>query len=132
MAVAIRLRRMGRKKKPFYRMVVAHKANPQRGKFVDDLGYYDPMKEPAEVIINEEKALMWLGRGAEPTDTARNLLSKQGILKKFHELKYPPKNAPVQIEEDETKPEEEEAEPVKEVEQERGETETAEQSDDEQ
>ena len=49
MAVAIRLRRMGRKKKPFYRMVVAHKANPQRGKFVDDLGYYDPMKEPAEV-----------------------------------------------------------------------------------
>ena len=132
MAVSIRLKRMGRKKKPFYRLVVAHKSNPQGGNFVDDLGYYDPIEDPAEVSINEEKALMWLERGAEPTETARSLLSKQGILKKFHELRYPPKNAPAQIEEDETKPEEEEAKPVKEVEQERGETETAEQSDDEQ
>ncbi len=85
MALAIRLRRMGRKKKPFYRVIVADKREPRQGRLVDDLGYYNPMTDPAQVQINEEKALIWLKNGAEPTETARSLLSKAGILKKFHE-----------------------------------------------
>jgi small subunit ribosomal protein S16 len=100
LAVSIRLRRTGRKKRPFYRVVVAHKSNPMPGKFIDDLGYYDPMGESAEVSINEEKALMWLERGAEPTRTVRSLLSKRGVLKKRHEQKYPPSKDKA-IEEDE-------------------------------
>ena len=76
---------MGRKKKPFYRVVVADERNPRQGKFVDNLGYYDPMKEPAQIQIDEEKALTWLKEGAKPTETARSLLSKIGILQKFHE-----------------------------------------------
>ncbi len=106
MAVSIRLRRMGRKKRPFYRVVVAHKSNPMQGKSIDDLGYYNPMGEAAEVSINEEKALMWLERGAEPTRTVRSLLSKAGILKKRHELKYSPSEDKA-TEEDETQPAEE-------------------------
>lgn len=101
MAVSIRLRRMGRKKRPFYRVVVAHKSNPMQGKSIDDLGYYDPMGETAEVNIDEEKTLMWLERGAEPTRTVRNLLSKAGILKKRHEQKYSPHKDKA-VEEDET------------------------------
>lgn len=101
MAVSIRLRRTGRKKRPFYRVVVAHKSNPMPGRFIDDLGYYDPMGETAEVSINEEKALMWLEKGAEPTSAVRSLLSKAGILKKRHEQKYSPRNDKA-IEEDET------------------------------
>ena len=84
MAVSIRLRRMGRKKKAFYRIVVADERNPRQGLFIDDLGYYDPMLEPAQVEINEEKALTWLKQGAKPTDTVRTLLSKAGILRKIH------------------------------------------------
>ena len=106
MAVSIRLRRMGRKKRPFYRVVVAHKSNPMEGKSIDDLGYYDPMGEPTEVSINEEKALMWLERGAEPTETVRSLLSKAGILKKRHEQKYSPSKGKA-VEEDETQSAEE-------------------------
>jgi len=106
LAVSIRLRRMGRKKRPFYRVVIAHKSNPMQGKSIDDLGYYDPLGEPAEVSINEEKALMWLERGAEPTETVRSLLSKAGILKKRHEQKYAPSEDKA-TEEDETQPAEE-------------------------
>jgi small subunit ribosomal protein S16 len=106
LAVSIRLRRTGRKKRPFYRVVVAHKSNPMPGKFIDDLGYYDPMGETVEVSINEEKALMWLERGAEPTRTVRNLLSKAGILKKRHEQKYSPHEDKA-TEEDETQSAEE-------------------------
>jgi len=106
LAVSIRLRRMGRKKRPFYRIVVAHKNNPMPGKSIDDLGYYDPMGETVEVSINEEKALMWLERGAEPTSTVKSLLSKAGILKKRHELKYAP-SVDKAKEEDETQPAEE-------------------------
>jgi ribosomal protein S16 len=76
------------------------------GKFIDDLGYYDPMGETVEVSINEEKALMWLERGAEPTRTVRNLLSKAGILKKRHEQKYSPHEDKA-TEEDETQSAEE-------------------------
>ncbi len=84
MAVSIRLRRMGRKKKAFYRIVVADERNPRQGMFIDDLGYYDPIPDPAHVEINEEKALTWLKQGAKPTDTVRTLLSKAGILRKIH------------------------------------------------
>jgi small subunit ribosomal protein S16 len=106
LAVSIRLRRMGRKKRPFYRIVVAHTNNPMPGKSIDDLGYYDPMGETVEVSINEENALMWLERGAEPTKTVRSLLSKAGILKKRHEQKYSPSKDEV-VEEDETQSAEE-------------------------
>lgn len=106
MAVSIRLRRTGRKKRPFYRVVVAHRNNPMPGKFIDDLGYYDPMGEPAVVSINEEKALVWLERGAEPTETVRGLLSKAGVLRKRHEQKYSPSKGKA-VEEPESAQEEE-------------------------
>jgi len=84
LALAIRLKRMGRKKKPFYRVVVADKRNPRQGFAVDDIGYYNPMKDPAEIQIDEVKALKWLKDGAIPTETVKSLLSKTGILNKFH------------------------------------------------
>lgn len=88
MAVKIRLKRMGAKKKPFYRIVVADSRVPRDGRFIEEIGYYNPVTEPAEIKINEEKAIKWLLTGAQPTDTARSLLSKAGILKKVHEIKY--------------------------------------------
>ncbi|ANB59185.1 MULTISPECIES: 30S ribosomal protein S16 [Anoxybacillaceae] len=88
MAVKIRLKRMGAKKSPFYRIVVADSRSPRDGRFIETIGTYNPVAEPAEVKINEELALKWLQNGAKPSDTVRNLLSKQGILEKFHNLKY--------------------------------------------
>ncbi|ASS99966.1 MULTISPECIES: 30S ribosomal protein S16 [Geobacillus] len=88
MAVKIRLKRMGTKKKPFYRIVVADSRSPRDGRFIETIGTYDPVAEPAQVKIDEELALKWLQNGAKPSDTVRNLLSKQGILEKFHNLKY--------------------------------------------
>jgi len=88
MAVKIRLKRMGAKKKPFYRIVVADSRSPRDGRFIEEIGYYNPVAQPAEIKINEEKAIKWLLTGAQPTDTARSLLSKAGILKKVHEIKY--------------------------------------------
>ena len=87
MAVKIRLKRMGAKKVPFYRVVVADARSPRDGKFIESIGYYDPVTVPANVKIDEEKALKWLGDGAQPTDTVKNLFSKQGIRKKFAEAK---------------------------------------------
>ena len=87
MAVKLRLKRMGSKKRPFYRVVAADSRSPRDGRFIEEVGYYNPIVEPAEVKINEEIALKWLKNGAEPTDTVRDLFSKQGIMKKFHELK---------------------------------------------
>ena len=87
MAVKLRLKRMGSKKKPFYRIVAADSRSPRDGKFIELVGTYNPITNPAEVKINEEVALKWLGNGAEPTDTVRSLLSHAGILKKFHESK---------------------------------------------
>ena len=84
MAVKLRLKRMGSKKKPFYRIVAADSRSPRDGRFLETVGTYDPMTEPAEVSINEEAAMKWLRDGAIPTDTVRNLLKKQGILEKFH------------------------------------------------
>ena len=80
MSVKIRLKRMGAKKKPFYRIVVADSRSPRDGKFIEELGYFDPLKEPAEVKIDEEKTKKWLSTGAQPTDTVKALLKKNGIL----------------------------------------------------
>lgn len=87
MATKIRLMRMGRKKRPFYRIVVADSKARRDGKFIDIVGYYNPITQPAEVKINEEKVLKWLSVGALPTDTTRNLFTKAGIMKKFTESK---------------------------------------------
>jgi len=87
MAVRIRLKRMGAHKAPFYRVVVSDSRSPRDGRFIEEIGTYNPVAEPAQVSINEEKALHWLQTGAQASDTVRDLLSKAGILKKFHELK---------------------------------------------
>ena len=71
MAVKIRLRRMGAKKAPFYRIVVADSRYPRDGRFIEEVGYYDPTKEPSVIKIDEEKAKTWLANGAQPTDTVR-------------------------------------------------------------
>ena len=88
MAVKIRLKRMGSKKSPFYRVVVADSRSPRDGRFIETIGTYNPLLNPAEVSVNEELALQWLANGAQPSDTVRNLLSQQGIMKKFHESKF--------------------------------------------
>ena len=87
MAVKMRLKRMGAKKAPFYRIVVADSRSPRDGKFIENIGTYNPLLKPAEVKINEELAIDWLKKGAIPTDTVKNLLSQAGIMKKFHETK---------------------------------------------
>ena len=78
--VKIRLKRMGAHKKPFYRIVVADVRAPRDGKFIEELGYYDPMTEPKNIKINEELAKKWLANGAQPTDTVKALFKKSGIL----------------------------------------------------
>lgn len=80
MAVKIRLRRMGAKKAPFYRLVVADSRSPRDGKFIEEIGYYNPLTEPAEVKIDAEKAKKWLDNGAQPSDTVKSLLKKSGII----------------------------------------------------
>jgi small subunit ribosomal protein S16 len=85
--VSIRLKRFGRKKRPFYRVVVADSRDPRQGNSVEDIGFYNPLIDPAEILINEDKALKWLKDGAKPTDTVKSLLSKTGIMRKFHEQK---------------------------------------------
>lgn len=87
MATRIRLKRMGAHKAPFYRVVVADSRSPRDGRFIEEIGIYNPVANPAEVKIDEEKALKWLQSGAQASDTVRNLLSKAGVLKKFHESK---------------------------------------------
>lgn len=81
MAVKIRLKRIGAKKSPFYRVIVADERSPRNGKFIEELGYYNPMSDPAEIKIDAEKANKWLENGAQPTDTVRALLKKSEILK---------------------------------------------------
>ncbi len=87
MATKMRLKRMGAKKAPFYRIVVADSRSPRDGKFIEKIGTYNPLTNPAEINIDEELAMKWLNNGAIPTDTVRALLSKNGIMKKFHEAK---------------------------------------------
>jgi small subunit ribosomal protein S16 len=85
MATRIRLRRMGAKKAPFYRLVVADSRTPRDGRFIEEIGYYDPTKNPLVLKINEERALYWLKTGAQPSETAKSLLNKAGILAKDSE-----------------------------------------------
>ena len=80
MAVKIRLKRMGMKKMPFYRVVVADERSPRDGRFIEEIGYYNPMTEPATIKIDVESAKKWLSNGAQPTDTARTLLKKSGVI----------------------------------------------------
>ena len=80
MAVKMRLRRLGAKKAPFYRVVVADGRFPRDGRFIEEIGYYNPMTNPAEIKIDAEKAKKWLGNGAKPTDTVKALLKKSGIV----------------------------------------------------
>lgn len=80
MAVKIRLRRMGAKKAPFYRVVVADSRYPRDGRFIEEIGTYNPMTEPATINIDGEKAKKWIGNGAQPTDTVKALLKKSNIL----------------------------------------------------
>ena len=87
MAVKIRLTRMGAKKNPFYRIVVADSRSPRDGRFIEILGNYDSTKEPAVINVDEEKAIDWISKGAQPTDTVRSLFSKKGIMAKFDEKK---------------------------------------------
>lgn len=83
MAVKIRLRRMGAKKNPFYRIVVADSRFPRDGRFIEEIGYYDPLKDPAVIEIDESRALDWMRKGAQLTDTVRALFNKAGIIRKF-------------------------------------------------
>lgn len=85
MATRIRLRRMGAKKKPFYRIVVADSRAPRDGRFIEEIGHYDPMKNPAEVQVDDEKAVKWLRSGAQPSETVRALLNKAGLIEKAAE-----------------------------------------------
>ena len=80
MSVKIRLKRMGMKKMPFYRVVVADERSPRDGRFIEEIGYYNPMTEPATIKIDAEKAQQWLKNGAQPTETARTLLKKSGVI----------------------------------------------------
>ena len=80
MAVKIRLRRIGAKKAPFSRVVVADSRYPRDGRFIEEIGYYDPTKDPAIVNIDADKAKKWIGNGAQPTDTVKALLKKNGVL----------------------------------------------------
>ena len=81
MAVKIRLKRIGAKKSPFYRVVVADERSPRDGKFIEEIGYYNPLTDPVDIKINAEKATKWLNNGAQPTETVRSLLKKAEIIK---------------------------------------------------
>lgn len=87
MAVKIRLKRMGAKKRPFYRLVVADSRSPRDGRFIEEIGTYNPLTNPAEVKIDEEKALQWMLNGAKPSDTVRSLFSNAGLMEKLHNEK---------------------------------------------
>lgn len=80
MAVKIRLRRMGAKKNPFYRIVVADSRYPRDGRFIEEIGTYDPLKTPADVKIDTDKAKQWIANGAQPTDTVKDILKKSGVI----------------------------------------------------
>ena len=81
MAVKIRLKRLGAKKSPFYRVVVADERSPRDGKFIEEIGYYNPLTDPVDIKIDAEKATKWIKNGAQPTDTVRALLKKTDVIK---------------------------------------------------
>ncbi len=80
MAVKMRLTRMGAKKAPFYRVIVADSRSPRDGRFIDEIGYYNPLTNPADIKIDAEKAKKWIANGAQPTETVKSLLKKSGIV----------------------------------------------------
>lgn len=88
MSVKIRMRRMGSKRKPFYRIVVADSRMPRDGRFIEEVGYFNPLTQPELVKLDEDKIFDWLQKGAQPSDTVRSMLSKAGIMKKYHDAKY--------------------------------------------
>lgn len=88
MAVKIRLKRMGSKQSPFYRIVVADSRFPRDGRFIEAVGYYNPTVNPVDVKVDNEAALKWLRNGAQPSDTVRNILSQAGVMKQFHDEKH--------------------------------------------
>ena len=88
MSVKIRLKRMGSKKRPFYRIVVADSRSTRDGRFIETVGTYNPLTDPETVTLKEEKVMNWLNNGAQPSDTVRNILSRNGVMKKFHEAKF--------------------------------------------
>lgn len=88
MSVKIRMRRMGSKRKPFYRIVVADSHMPRDGRFIEEVGYYNPLTNPDEVKLEEDKIFEWLEKGAQPSDTVRSLLSKAGLMTRYHDAKY--------------------------------------------
>ena len=88
MAVKIRLTRMGSKKNPFYRINVADSRTPRDGRFIETVGTYNPLIEENQVSLKEERVLEWLSKGAQPSDTVRNILSREGVMKKFHDSKF--------------------------------------------
>lgn len=87
MAVKLRLKRMGAKQKPFYRIVAADARSPRDGRFIETVGTYNPVAQPAEIKIDKELALKWLNNGAQPTDTVASLLRKEGIMKEYKDSK---------------------------------------------
>ena len=87
MAVKLRLKRMGSKQKPFYRVIAADSRSPRDGRFIETVGTYDPVKKEESITIDEEKTLKWLNNGAQPTDTVKNLLTKKGIWAKYKNTK---------------------------------------------
>ena len=88
MSVKIRMRRMGSKRKPFYRIVVADSRMPRDGRFIEEVGYYNPLTNPDEVKLEEDKIFEWLEKGAQPSDTVKSLLSKAGLMTRYHDAKY--------------------------------------------
>ncbi|GAB6092026.1 30S ribosomal protein S16 [Furfurilactobacillus curtus] len=88
MSVKIRLKRMGSKKRPFYRIVVADSRSPRDGRFIEQIGTYNTLVNPAEVKLDEDLAMQWLNNGAQPSDTVKNIFSQEGIMKKYHEAKF--------------------------------------------
>ena len=88
MSVKIRMRRMGAKRKPFYRIVVADSRAPRDGRLIEEVGYYNPVSQPKELKLDEDKIFEWLKKGAQPSDTVRSFLSSAGLMAKLHDEKY--------------------------------------------
>ena len=88
MSVKIRMRRMGSKRKPSHRIVVADSRMPRDGRFIEEVGYYNPLTNSDEVKLEEDKIFEWLEKGAQPSDTVRSLLSKAGLMTRYHDAKY--------------------------------------------
>ncbi len=86
--VRIRLTRMGKRNRPFYRIVVVDQKKRRDGAYIESLGYYDPVKDPAEIKVDVERAVEWILKGAQPSKTVRDIFRKFGVMKKVHEIKY--------------------------------------------